>query len=65
LWREGIPSLCYPDIDLALLRFGGRRVLGIMVAMDRQHGVDVLRIIYAKMAIPIRHNDYDVLTSPL
>jgi L-ascorbate metabolism protein UlaG (beta-lactamase superfamily) len=55
----------YPDIDLALLHLGGTRVLGILVTMDAEQGVEMLQIVKPKRAIPIHYNDYDVFKSPL
>ena len=55
----------YPDIDLALLHLGGTRVLGILVTMDAEQGVELLRIVEPKLAIPIHYNDYDIFKSPL
>ena len=55
----------YPEIDLALLHLGGTRVLGIMVTMDAKQGVEAMRIIDPKAAIPIHYNDYAVFKSPL
>lgn len=55
----------YPEIDLALLHLGGTRVLGIMVTMDAKQGVEAMRIIDPKAAIPIHYNDYSVFKSPL
>jgi L-ascorbate metabolism protein UlaG (beta-lactamase superfamily) len=55
----------YPGIDVALMHLGGTRVLGILVSMDAQQGVEALRIIDPQRAIPIHYNDYDVFTSPL
>ncbi len=55
----------YPDTDLALLHLGGTRVLGITVTMDARQGLEALRIIQPKMAIPIHYNDYTVFKSPL
>jgi L-ascorbate metabolism protein UlaG (beta-lactamase superfamily) len=55
----------YPDIDLALLHLGGTRVLGILVTMDAEQGVEILQIVKPKRAIPIHYNDYDVFKSPL
>src|SRR5918999_4192934 len=43
----------YPEIDLALLHLGGTRVLGIMVTMDAEQGVEALRIIDPRTAVPI------------
>jgi L-ascorbate metabolism protein UlaG (beta-lactamase superfamily) len=55
----------YPEIDLALLHLGGTKVLGIMVTMDSRQGVEAIRIIGARTAIPIHYNDYTVFKSPL
>jgi L-ascorbate metabolism protein UlaG (beta-lactamase superfamily) len=55
----------YPSVDLALLHLGGTRVLGIMVTMDGSQGVDLVRIVKPKRAIPIHFDDYDVFQSPL
>jgi L-ascorbate metabolism protein UlaG (beta-lactamase superfamily) len=55
----------YPEIDLALLHLGGTKVLGILLTMDAEQGVEVLQIVKPKRAIPIHYNDYDVFKSPL
>ena len=55
----------YPDIDLALLHLGGTRVLGLMVTMDGQQGVEMIQIVKPTVAIPIHYNDYTVFKSPL
>ena len=53
----------HPDIDLGLLHLGGTKVLGIMVTMDAEQGVEALRIIDPATVIPIHFDDYDVFTS--
>jgi L-ascorbate metabolism protein UlaG (beta-lactamase superfamily) len=56
----------YPGMDLALLHLGGTRLLGLVtVTMDAKEGVEMMRIILPKKAIPIHYNDYDVFKSPL
>ena len=55
----------YPEIDLALLHLGGTRVLGLLVTMDANQGVEAMRIVDPKTAIPIHYNDYTVFKSPL
>lgn len=55
----------YPGIDLALLHLGGTRVLGLLVTMDADQGVEAMRIVDPKTAIPIHYNDYTVFKSPL
>ena len=62
---EEIPRR-YPEIDLALLHLGGTMILGaVMVTMDARQGVEVIRIIGPRTAIPIHYNDYTVFKSPL
>ena len=55
----------YPEIDVALLHLGGTKVLGILVTMDARQGVEAIRIIEPRAAIPIHYNDYTVFKSPL
>ena len=55
----------FPDVDLALLHLGGTRVLGVLVTMDAEQGIEMMRIIEPEKAIPIHYNDYDVFKSPL
>ena len=55
----------YPEIDLALLHLGGTKVLGIMVTMDAAQGVEAIRIIGPRTAIPIHYDDYTVFKSSL
>ena len=55
----------YPDLDVGLLHLGGTRVMGILVTMDAEQGVEAMRIIDPRTAIPIHYDDYDVFTSSL
>lgn len=55
----------FPEIDIGLFHLGGTRVLGIMVTMDDEQGVEAVKIINPDKAIPIHYNDYDVFKSPL
>jgi L-ascorbate metabolism protein UlaG (beta-lactamase superfamily) len=55
----------FPGVDLALLHLGGTRVLGILVTMDDEQGIEMVNIIEPDTAIPIHYNDYDVFKSPL
>ena len=55
----------FPEIDLALLHLGGTKVLGILVTMDAGQGVEAIRILEPRTAIPIHYNDYTVFKSPL
>jgi L-ascorbate metabolism protein UlaG (beta-lactamase superfamily) len=55
----------YPDSDLALLHLGGTKALGVLLTMDAKQGVEALRIVNPRTAIPIHYNDYTVFRSPL
>jgi L-ascorbate metabolism protein UlaG (beta-lactamase superfamily) len=57
--------LRYPDIDLALIHLGGTQILGVLLTMDAEQGVEALRIIRPRTAIPIHFDDYTVFRSPL
>jgi L-ascorbate metabolism protein UlaG (beta-lactamase superfamily) len=55
----------YPDIDLALFHLGGTQIMGILLTMDAEQGVEAIRIINPHELIPIHYNDYEVFKSPL
>jgi L-ascorbate metabolism protein UlaG (beta-lactamase superfamily) len=55
----------YPEIDLALVHLGGTQIMGILLTMDAEQGVEAIRIINPRKAIPIHYNDYEVFKSPL
>jgi len=56
----------FPDIDLALLHLGGTMLLGLlMVTMDPKQGVEMIRIVKPKTAIPIHYDDYTVFKKAL
>jgi L-ascorbate metabolism protein UlaG (beta-lactamase superfamily) len=55
----------YTDIDLALFHLGGTRIMGVLLTMDAEQGVEAIRIINPRELIPIHYNDYDVFKSPL
>jgi L-ascorbate metabolism protein UlaG (beta-lactamase superfamily) len=40
-------------------------VLGILVTMDAEQGLEATRIVRAERTIPIHYDDYDVFKSPL
>jgi L-ascorbate metabolism protein UlaG (beta-lactamase superfamily) len=49
----------FPDIDVALLHLGGTMFFGpLMVTMDPSQGVEVIRLVKPKTAIPIHYDDY-------
>ena len=55
----------YPHIDLALLHLGGTKILGVLLTIDAEQGVEAVKLIDADTSIPIQYNDYEVFQSPL
>ncbi len=56
----------YPNIDIALMHLGGTKILNLItVTMDAEQGVEAIRIVRPRVAIPIHYNDYTVFKSPL
>ena len=51
-----------PDLFFHL---GGTQIMGILLTMDAEQGVEAVRIINPREAIPIHYNDYGVFKSPL
>ena len=55
----------HPEIDAAVVHLGGTRVLLHTVTMDDVQGVDLLRRVAPRTAVPVHHDDYGVFRSPL
>lgn len=55
----------YPHIDLALLHLGGTKVLGLLLTMDAEQGLEAVELFDADTSVPIHYNDYGVFKSPL
>ncbi len=55
----------YPEIDLGLFHVGGTTILGVLVTMNGEQGVQAVEIIHPRVAIPIHFNDYSVFLSGL
>ncbi len=55
----------YPDIDVAVMHLGGTRVLASTVTLDAPQGVDFLRRVQPRAAIPVHYDDYKIMRSPL
>jgi len=54
-----------PGIDCCVLHLGGTRIAGILLTMDGRQGVDALRIVQPRRAVPVHFDDYTVFKSPL
>jgi L-ascorbate metabolism protein UlaG (beta-lactamase superfamily) len=55
----------YPDIDLGVFHLGGTRILGVLLTMDAAQGVEALRLLRPREAVPVHYDDYGVFKSPL
>ncbi len=55
----------YPELHLAVLHLGGTRVLGVTLTLDAAGGVEVLRLMRPRHAVPVHFDDYTVFRSPL
>jgi L-ascorbate metabolism protein UlaG (beta-lactamase superfamily) len=55
----------YPDLDVGVLHLGGTKVLGLLLTMDGEQGVDLLEMIRPRVAVPVHFDDYPVFRSPL
>jgi L-ascorbate metabolism protein UlaG (beta-lactamase superfamily) len=55
----------YPDIDLAVLHLGGTRIAGVLLTMDADQGVRMMRTVPAARTLPVHYDDYGVFRSPL
>ncbi|WP_447002095.1 MBL fold metallo-hydrolase [Saccharothrix isguenensis] len=55
----------YPAIDLAVVHLGGTKVLGVLLTMDGEQGVDLLEMLRPRRAVPVHFDDYGVMKSPL
>jgi L-ascorbate metabolism protein UlaG (beta-lactamase superfamily) len=67
LMHDGIGAIAqrFPDIDLCLIHLGGTRVGGVLLTMDGRQGVQALRTVAPREAIPVHYDDYPVFKSPL
>lgn len=55
----------YPDIDLGLFHLGGTRIFGVLLTMDAKQGVEAIKLINPREAVPLHYNDYTVFKSSL
>ncbi|HYN66396.1 MAG TPA: MBL fold metallo-hydrolase [Ornithinibacter sp.] len=55
----------YPRLDVGVFHLGGTRVMGLLVTMDADQGIQAVQLIDAGTSIPVHYDDYDVFTSSL
>lgn len=61
---EDIPRN-FLGVDLMLVHTGGTILLGIVITMTSQQGVELVELVKPRVAIPIHYNDYSVFLSGL
>jgi L-ascorbate metabolism protein UlaG (beta-lactamase superfamily) len=61
---EEIPRRC-GEIDAMIIHLGGTRILGMLLTMDDRQGVATTELIRPGLTIPVHHDDYTVMKSPL
>lgn len=55
----------WPEIDVVIAHLGGTRILKATVTMDAAQGVELLRRVRPRTAVPVHYNDYTVFRSTL
>jgi L-ascorbate metabolism protein UlaG (beta-lactamase superfamily) len=55
----------HPTPDVAVVHLGGTRVLGRLVTLDGDGGVELLQRVRPRTAVPVHYDDYGVFRSPL
>ena len=65
--HDGINAIAqrFAGIDLCLIHLGGTRIAGILLTMDVRQGVQALRTVAPREAIPVHYDDYTLFKSPL
>ena len=53
----------YPDVDLSLVHLGGTRIAGVLLTMTGAQGVELLKLVRPRHAVPIHMDDYTVFRS--
>ena len=61
---EEIPRRC-GEIDAMIIHLGGTKILGMLLTMDDVQGVAATELIRPGLTIPVHHDDYTVMKSPL
>jgi len=52
-------------IDCCIIHLGGTRLAGVLLTMDGRQGVEALRTLAPRVAVPVHYDDYRVFKSPL
>lgn len=56
----------FPDVHLAVVHLGGTRLPGgLIVTMDALQGADLVRAVRPGRVLPVHHDDYTVMRSPV
>jgi L-ascorbate metabolism protein UlaG (beta-lactamase superfamily) len=52
-------------IDCCVIHLGGTKLAGVLLTMDARQGIEALRIVAPRVALPVHYDDYGLFTSPL
>ncbi|OLR92930.1 MBL fold metallo-hydrolase [Actinokineospora bangkokensis] len=55
----------YDRVDLGVVHLGGTKVLGVLLTMDGEQGVDLLEVVRPRLTVPVHFDDYGLMKSPL
>jgi L-ascorbate metabolism protein UlaG (beta-lactamase superfamily) len=55
----------FPNVDLGIFHLGGTRLMGILLTMNAEQGVEAFNIVSPQYAIPVHYDDYPVFKDPL
>ncbi|WP_199442698.1 MBL fold metallo-hydrolase [Umezawaea beigongshangensis] len=55
----------FPGIDVMVAHLGGTRIAGVLLTMDGKQGASLVELIRPSATVPIHHDDYGVMRSPL
>jgi hypothetical protein len=52
-------------VDCCIVHLGGTKLAGVRLTMDARQGIEALRTVAPKVAVPVYDDDYKLFTSPL
>ncbi len=53
------------EVDAMLIHLGGTKLAGMLLTMDDEQGASLTELVRPRITLPIHHNDYRVMKSPL
>lgn len=67
LFHEELAAIreAWPALDVAVVHLGGTRILGMLVTMDAEQGVDLVELLRPERTLPVHYDDYGLFRSSL